>query len=49
MKTVGTSVLKRDWTVCSKYDNHSRFDIQHNWRDLNDHSMRLKISTSVMI
>jgi len=24
-------VMKRDWTVCSKYDKHSRLNSQHHW------------------
>jgi hypothetical protein len=24
-------VSKRDWTMCSKYDNRSRLNSQHNW------------------
>ena len=32
-------VLKRDWTTCSKYDNHFRFNNQHVWRGLYDHLM----------
>ena len=24
-------VFKKDWTTCSKYDNHSRLNNQHNW------------------
>ena len=24
-------VFKRDWTICSKYHNHSKLDTQHNW------------------
>ena len=28
----GIVCLKRDWSTCSKYDNHSRLDSQHNWR-----------------
>ena len=24
-------VFKRDWIVCSKYDNHSRLNSQHDW------------------
>ena len=27
-------VSKRDWITCSKYDNHSRLNKQHNWVDL---------------
>ena len=23
-------VFERDWTICSNYDDHSRFDNQHN-------------------
>ena len=31
------NVLKRDWTMCLIFVNHSRHNSQHNWRDLYDH------------
>ena len=39
----------RDWTSCSKFVNHSRLNMQHNWGDLSDHSMRKRIFTLIMI
>ena len=33
-------VFNRDWTTCSKHDNHSRL---HNWVDLYDHLMSMRI------
>ena len=41
--------LKGDWIKCSKYDNHSRLSSEHNWEDLYDHSMHMRIFTSIMI
>ena len=32
-----------DWTICSKYANHSRFSSQCDWRDLCDHLMSTMI------
>ena len=31
-------VGKKDWTTCSKHDNHPIFSLRHNWEDLYDHS-----------
>jgi len=31
--------FQRDWTTCSKYATHSRFDSQHDCDDLYDHLM----------
>ena len=36
-------VFKRDWSACSKCDNHSRFKSQHKWGDLHDHLMSMRI------
>ena len=36
-------VFKSGSTTCSKYDDHYRFNIQHNWEDLSDHLMNTKI------
>jgi hypothetical protein len=34
--------FKTDWTMCSKYANHSRFNSQHHggWGDLYDYSIQ---------
>ena len=37
--------VERDWIVCSKYDNQSRFSRQHSLRDLCDHFMSTRIFT----
>lgn len=29
--------VKRDWTTCSKFANHTRLNNQRNWGDLYDH------------
>ena len=34
-------MFKREWTTCSKFVNHSRFNYKHNWKDLYDRSMRI--------
>jgi hypothetical protein len=39
-------VFTRDWTVCSKYDYHSRFIWQYNWRNYS--SVSIKIFDSIM-
>ena len=41
-------VFKRDWIVPSIYDNHSRVNNQHVWRELYDHPMSTKFFTSIM-
>ena len=40
--------LKGDWTLCSKFVNHSRLKSQHRWGDLHDHSIRKRTFTFVM-
>jgi hypothetical protein len=42
-------VFKIDWTTCSKNANHSRFTSQHNWRELSDLLMSMRIFTLTMI
>ena len=41
-------VIKKDWNMCSKYDNHSKSNSQDNWEEpiqpLNKH----QIFTSIM-
>ena len=39
----GPHVFKSGSTTCSKYDDHCRFNIQHNWEDLSDHLINTKI------
>ena len=34
--------LNRDWTTCSKYDDHFKLNDHHNEEDLYDHLMRTK-------
>ena len=41
-------VSKRDWTMCSKYDNSSRFNSQHNWGDLYDLVINMRVFTLIM-
>jgi hypothetical protein len=41
-------VFKREWPTCSKYDNHSKFNSQHNWEDLHDHLMSTRIFTLII-
>jgi hypothetical protein len=41
-------LFKRDWSTCSKYDIHSRFNNQHNGEDLYDHLMSTRIFTLMM-
>ena len=41
-------VLKRVWTKCWKFVNHSRRHSQHNWGDLYDHSITQRIFTLSM-
>ena len=41
-------MFKRDWTTCSKYDNHSRPKGQHDWEDLYDHLMNMRIFVKIM-
>ena len=41
-------MLKRDWTTCSRYDNHSTLKSQHKWGDLHDHVISMRIFTSIM-
>ena len=38
-------VFKRDWTMCSRYHNYSRFNSQHNLRGLYDYLMSTRIFT----
>ena len=40
--------LKEDWTTCSEYYNHIRFNNQHNWENLYDHLMSRRIFTFMM-
>ena len=41
-------VFERDWTTCSKYDNHSRLNSQCNWGNLYDHLMGMRIFTFIV-
>lgn len=41
-------VFIRDWIVCSKYDNHSRFIRQYNWGNLSDYLVSIKIFDSIL-
>ena len=41
-------VFKRHWTMCSRYDNYSRFNSQHNLRGLYDYLMSTRIFTLKM-
>ena len=34
--------------MCSKYENHSRFNGQYNWDELYDHLMSTRIFTLIM-
>ena len=36
-------VFRRDWTMCSKCDNHFRFNSQPIWRGLHDHLISKEI------
>ena len=40
--------LKKDWTMRSKYDNHSKLNSQHNWGNLFDHALNTRMSTLIM-
>ena len=42
-------MFERDCTTCSKYANHSRLDIQYDWKDLYNHFMNTKIFKLIMI
>ena len=41
----GLYVLCWDWTLCSKYRHHSRFNSKHNWGSLCDHWKSKRIFT----
>jgi hypothetical protein len=36
------------WTICSKHANHYRLNNQHNWEDLYDHLVSIRIFTLTM-
>ena len=38
-------VFEKDYSACSKYANHYGLDGQHDWRDLHDHLVSLRIFT----
>ena len=38
-------VSKREWTMCSRNDNHSSLNRQHSWRDLYGHLISTRIFT----
>ena len=40
-------VLKTDWPVCSKYDNHFRLDNQQNRGELHEHVMNRRFFTLI--
>ena len=40
--------LERDWTACSKFDNHSRLNSQHNCRNLYEDLTSTRIFTLLM-
>ena len=40
--------FRRDWTPCSKYVDHSRLNIQHNYGHLHDHLMSMKIFSLIL-
>ena len=41
-------VLKKMWTMCSKYDDHSKLNNQHIWENLYDHLISMEIFTFMM-
>ena len=41
-------MFEKDWTACLEYDNHARLNSQHNWGDLYDHLMSMRIFTLIM-
>ena len=41
-------VSKRHCTMCSRNDNHSRLNRQHNWRDVYGHLMSTRIFTLII-
>jgi len=40
-------VFKKDWILCSNYDNHSRFNNQCHWWNFYDHLMNVRIFTLI--
>jgi hypothetical protein len=48
MDTKKTTCVQRDLTTCSNWANCSRPSGQHDWEDLCDHLMNLRILTVMM-